>query len=66
MKAAIPGKNSLVCFILLFPVFFFYQYAIGHEDITPFLRGYFGIAALCSLDWLLAFPLGRSNKAHLT
>ena len=66
MKAAIQEKISLVCFILLFPVFFFYQYAIGHEAITPFLRGYFGIAALCSLDWLLAVPRGRSNKARLT
>lgn len=53
MKAAIQEKIPLVCFILLFPVFFFYQYAIGSEIIPPFLGGYFGIVALCSFIPLL-------------
>ena len=48
MKSLTQENLSSICFTLLFPGFFFYQYGLGHEVITPFLGGYFGPAAIGS------------------
>ena len=43
-------------FLMLFPGYFFYHYAIGRDYIPPVLGGYFGIISVC-----LLVPLAVAN-----
>ncbi len=69
-------KNSInlglanSAFLLLFPGFFFYHFAIARGFIPPFLGGYFGVVAvLYFLPLTFAFlkyrPLNFNNKIFL-
>lgn len=70
MKSLTQENLSSICFTLLFPGFFFYQYALGYEVITPFLGGYFGPVAVGSFVLLflsrcsLTSPI-LINKANI-
>jgi hypothetical protein len=45
-KKSLRQKIANACFLMLFPGFFFYHFAIARGFIPPILGGYFGVVAL--------------------
>jgi hypothetical protein len=64
LKKSIDHGLASAAFLLLFPGFFFYHFAIARGYISPFLGGYFGIVAVLSF-FPLAFTYLKNKSLDL-
>lgn len=65
LKANIADNLSALFFILLFPGFFFYHYAVAKMYIPPLLGGYFGVISLAGISLMFIFGYRALLKLNL-